>query len=131
MPANEHGDTAAEDVEPCSLLLHQRTASPSKWLARASHVPAAEVLVLFLHLLLWILVFIAYSGKTREILFIMWERERERFLVVCLVVKRFWGLYISLIILAMGYMCFYLFPTQGRYCPCWFLVLISITRTSW
>ena len=39
MPAEEHGDAAAEDVEPRLLLLHHPNALPAK--TRLSRNPAA------------------------------------------------------------------------------------------
>ena len=49
MPADKHGDTSPENIEPCSLLLHQPTASPAKRSARVAHVPAAEARPFLLH----------------------------------------------------------------------------------
>ncbi|KAK8987108.1 hypothetical protein V6N11_055421 [Hibiscus sabdariffa] len=51
MPADKHGDTPPENVEPRSLLLHQAAAPPSERLTSVRHVSITEasVTTLFLH----------------------------------------------------------------------------------
>lgn len=92
MPAHEHGDTSPENIEPCSLLLHQPTASPAKRSTWVAHVSVAEARALFIHhhflrllLLLLLYCFWVWVGeREREILleFYQWRGWRKGFVAL-------------------------------------------------
>lgn len=64
MPAYKHGDASAEYIEPCSLLLHQNTASPAERSARVSHVLATEACAFLIHRCLLLLLLVLMMVKT-------------------------------------------------------------------
>ena len=61
LPAKEHGDAAAEDVEPGSLFLDEQTASAAEWSER--RIPVTESGTLFLlHSHIWSIGLLACEG---------------------------------------------------------------------